>query len=200
MEVKMAGMAVIAALAATSLFLPKGALSEKGSLRPRLKIVKKKPIFIPVEKSIEVNVPAIVAYRQWTEFEDLPQFLTWIKKVRHVDESNLSWEGFVGDTLKEWKTEITQLITGERISWRSVGDIECAGVVTFLPVTNTTTWVTIQMQYPQKNDSDSLSDVFKVNSKRLSQDLKNYKAYAESQEINNQLKRSNKWQLCAVNA
>jgi len=37
-----------------------------------------------VEKSILVNVPVSTAYNQWTQFEDLPEFMGGVKKVTQL--------------------------------------------------------------------------------------------------------------------
>ena len=36
-----------------------------------------------IEKSIEVNVPAYVAYSKWMRFEDHPRFMQGVKEVKN---------------------------------------------------------------------------------------------------------------------
>ena len=36
-----------------------------------------------IEKAIDVNVPVRMAYNQWTQFEEFPQFMEGISAVRH---------------------------------------------------------------------------------------------------------------------
>ena len=44
-----------------------------------------------VEQSILVNVPISVAYNQWTQFEDFPQFMGGVKKVTQLGDDRLEW-------------------------------------------------------------------------------------------------------------
>ena len=42
-----------------------------------------------IEKSIEVDVPVPVAYNQWTQFEEFPQFMEGVEEVRQLDAKRL---------------------------------------------------------------------------------------------------------------
>ena len=44
-----------------------------------------------VEKRILVNVPVSVAYNQWTQFKELPHFMSGVKRVRHISDDRLEW-------------------------------------------------------------------------------------------------------------
>lgn len=44
-----------------------------------------------IEKSIEVNVPVNVAYDQWTQFEDFPQFMQGVIEVTQINDTHLHW-------------------------------------------------------------------------------------------------------------
>jgi uncharacterized membrane protein len=46
-----------------------------------------------VEKSIQVDVPVSVAYNQWTQFADFPQFMGGVKEVVQLDDTRLHWVG-----------------------------------------------------------------------------------------------------------
>lgn len=39
-----------------------------------------------IEKSIDVEVPVTVAYNQWTQFEEFPQFMEGVEEVRQLDD------------------------------------------------------------------------------------------------------------------
>ena len=51
-----------------------------------------------IEKSIDVNVPARIAYDQWTQFEEFPSFMDGIESVTQVDDSHLHWRANIGGT------------------------------------------------------------------------------------------------------
>lgn len=173
-----AGVAVAAALAAGSFLIPKPANRSKKLL---VSIPHKPVAILPVEKSIEVRVPAITAYKQWTNFSSLSSFLSGVHAVTQVDDNRLIWQTDIDRRKCEWESEITQLSTGEKIAWRSVDGIGGAGVVTFCPISNATTWITVQMEYPAEDHFMSVGEAIKFNSARLQSDLKKFKEFIETQ-------------------
>jgi uncharacterized membrane protein len=73
-----------------------------------------------IEKSIEVNVPARVAYNQWTQFEEFPRFMEGVETVRQLDDRHLQWRAEIGGKTLEWKAEISEQIPDKRIAWHSL--------------------------------------------------------------------------------
>ena len=45
-----------------------------------------------VEETIELDVPVTMAYNQWTQFEEFPQFMEHVDEVRQLDDKNLHWK------------------------------------------------------------------------------------------------------------
>ena len=54
-----------------------------------------------IEKSIEVDVPVRVAYDQWTQFEDFPQFMGAVDEVRQLSDSRTHWTISIGGVKRE---------------------------------------------------------------------------------------------------
>ena len=50
----------------------------------------------------------IVAYQQWTRFEEFPQFMEGVEEVRRLDAKRLHWVANIGGTRKEWDAQITE--------------------------------------------------------------------------------------------
>ena len=65
-----------------------------------------------IEKSIDVNVPADVAYDQWTQFEDFPRFMEGVEAVQQLDDKRLQWKANIGGAVQEWNAEITEQLPG----------------------------------------------------------------------------------------
>lgn len=172
-----AGVAVAAALAATGFLIPKRVNKSKQHL---VSVPRKSIVIFPVEKSVEVHVPAIAAYNYWINFHNLPKFLGGVYKVEQVNENLLRWDALIDGSRCEWEAEITQKAIGERISWCSVDGKGGAGMVTFNSISNATTWVTVQMEYPLERSFLSVGEAVKVNSTRLQNDVKRFKAVVES--------------------
>src|SRR3954469_19026627 len=44
-----------------------------------------------IQEKIDVEVPVRVAYNQWTQFEDFPQFMDGVEEVRQITDESLEW-------------------------------------------------------------------------------------------------------------
>ena len=85
-----------------------------------------------IEKSIEVDVPVPVAYNQWTQFEEFPQFMEGVEEVRQLDAKRLHWKASILGVTREWDAEIVHQTPDQQIAWRAVGGTQNDGVVMFL--------------------------------------------------------------------
>ncbi len=86
-----------------------------------------------VRQSIEVNAAPEDVFRVWSRFEDFPRFMYNIIEVRKTGDRTYRWitEGPLGQSI-EWDSEITQIVPGRLIAWRSTtAGIENAGEVHF---------------------------------------------------------------------
>src|SRR3712207_1519178 len=98
-----------------------------------------------VEQSVEVNVPVSTAYNQWTQFEEFPQFMDGVESVTQLDDRRLHWVAEIAGTRREWDAEIVDQEPDQRIAWRSIDGTGNAGVVTFRPIGEAKTEVTLQL-------------------------------------------------------
>ena len=99
-----------------------------------------------IEKSIDVGVPVSVAYGQWTQFEEFPQFMSGVKEVRQLDDTHVHWVAEIGGEVREWDAEIVEQKPDRVIAWRSVGGTPNAGRVEFEPIDRGTR-ITIEMEH-----------------------------------------------------
>lgn len=133
-----------------------------------------------IEKSIEVNVPASVAYNQWTQFEDFPQFMEGVKSVRQLDDSRLHWVAEVGGKEEEWDAEITEQTPDQRIAWTNTSGARNAGVVTFHRIDDQTARVMLQMDYDPEGFIETAGDKLGFVSRRVAGDLERFKEFIEA--------------------
>jgi uncharacterized membrane protein len=133
-----------------------------------------------VEKSIEVNVPVHTAYNQWTQFEDFPQFMEGVKEVKQLDDTHVHWRAEVAGKEKEWDAEITEQIPDQRIAWHSVSGSPNSGIVTFEPIGDDKTRVTVRMSYEPEGAAESVGDAIGMLERRVEGDLQRYKEFLES--------------------
>jgi uncharacterized membrane protein len=133
-----------------------------------------------IEKSIELNVPVRTAYNQWTQFEEFPKFMEGVKQVKQIDDKRLQWNANIAGKDEEWNAEITEQIPDQRIAWTSKGGAINAGVVTFYPVSDATSKLTLQMGYVPNGPIEKTGDAMGLVTRRVEDDLKRFKTFIES--------------------
>jgi uncharacterized membrane protein len=133
-----------------------------------------------VEKSIDVEVPARMAYDQWTQFEEFPGFMEGVESVEQIDDTHLHWRAAIGGAVEEWEAEITEQIPDKRIAWHSVSGAANAGVVTFHRLADDRARIMLQLEYEPQTWSESLGDLLGFLSRRVEGDLERFKEFIES--------------------
>ena len=133
-----------------------------------------------IEKSIEVDVPVHTAYNQWTQFESFPQFMEGVKEIRQLDAKRLHWRASVGGKEEEWDAVIEDQVPDQQVAWRSATGAENAGVVSFVPLSPTSTRATLRMTYQPEGFVEKAGDALGMVDRRVEGDLQRFKDYVES--------------------
>jgi uncharacterized membrane protein len=135
------------------------------------------------EKSIEVDVPVSTAYNQWTQFEEFPQFMDGVESVTQLDDKHLHWVAEIAGTRREWDAEIIDQEPDQRIAWRSADGTGNAGVVTFRPVGEAKTEVTLALDVEPEGLVETIGDKLGFVSKQAEGDLERFKELIESRGV-----------------
>ena len=105
---------------------------------------------ISVQKTIHVAAPAERVYDFWTDYQNFPRFMRNVREVQPVAENRSRWvvAGPAGVPV-QWTAEVTHVIPGELIEWRSVSnsDVRHHGAVRFAPLADGGTRVGVQLSY-----------------------------------------------------
>ncbi|MFD9943335.1 SRPBCC family protein [Nonomuraea sp. NPDC059023] len=133
-----------------------------------------------IEYSIDVMVPVRVAYNQWTQFETFPEFMEGVESVKQLTDTRNAWLAEIAGVKREFETEITEQHPDERIAWRSVDRPHQAGVVTFHRLDDTTTRVTLQMEYDPEGFLETAGDWLQLVRMRVQGDVRRFKDYIEA--------------------
>jgi uncharacterized membrane protein len=135
-------------------------------------------------KSIIVKGDVSDIYDLWTRFEDFPVFMKYIKSVTMTGPDTSHWvmEGPLGKDI-EWDAETTRLEPDRRVAWNSKdnSDLKTSGQVSFRELGDGETEVTVMMRYdaPAGKVGDAVAKLFADPEKRVEEDLRNFKAFAE---------------------
>jgi uncharacterized membrane protein len=133
-----------------------------------------------VTESIDVDVPLQTAYNQWTQFEEFPKFMEGVEEVRQLDDTHLHWVAEVGGQHREWDAEITEQRPDERVAWRSTNGTTNAGVVTFHRLSDSTTRVTVQMEWEPEGIGEKVGAAVGADERRIRGDLERFKEMIEN--------------------
>ena len=133
-----------------------------------------------VKESIDVGVPVSTAYNQWTQFEEFPKFMQGVESVRQIDDTHLEWVAEVGGERREWQAEIVEQVPDEKLAWRAVDDNGPNGIVTFEPLGEEKTLITVELSYEPEGLKETLGAKIGLDNRQVQEDLGRFKQVVEA--------------------
>jgi uncharacterized membrane protein len=108
------------------------------------------PRGITVQKTIHVAAPVERVFEFWTDYQNFPRFMHNVRDVRPIADNRSHWvvAGPAGVPV-QWTAEVTHVIPGELIEWRSISDsdVRHEGAVRFVGNGDAGTRVSVQLSY-----------------------------------------------------
>ena len=139
---------------------------------------------VQIIETIDVDVPVRTAYDQWTQFESFPAFLDEVESITQNDDTHTHWKVNVGGAEREFDATITEQHPDERVAWTSSdGDTKHAGVVTFHKLTDTSTRVTVQIDWEPEGFLERAGALVGAGTHAVKKDLKNFKEFIEGRGV-----------------
>ncbi len=139
-----------------------------------------------ISKSIIVSAPVHHAYGIWSDFTQFPQFMDHVKSVTLLENGISHWvvDGPMGANI-DWNAEVTAVEPNSRLAWNTKdkkGIVTTSGQVTFNPLPNDQTEVTVTMQFsaPGGKVGDWVASVISSPEESVAADLRRFKAHAEA--------------------
>ncbi|GAA2581902.1 SRPBCC family protein [Dactylosporangium fulvum] len=133
-----------------------------------------------VTESIDVHVPVHTAYNQWTQFESFPQFMGGVEEIRQLDDQHTHWVTRIGGVRREFDAEITEQHPDQRIAWKSTGgETMHAGVVSFQPLGEQDTRVTVQMGWEPSGIAEKAGSAVGIDERQVKADVRRFKEFIE---------------------
>ena len=133
-----------------------------------------------IEKTIEVESPLNKVYNQWTQFEDFPKFMEGVERVQQLDNKRLHWVAHIGGKRKEWDAEIFDQVPDQRVAWRSISGARNSGIVTFEPLGENRTRVSLKLNYDPEGVMENVAEILGLVGRRIEGDLKRFKEFVQS--------------------
>jgi uncharacterized membrane protein len=134
---------------------------------------------LPIQCSVDVAVPVKVAYDQWTQFEDFPEFMHRAERVEQRDDQTLAWHENVWGVRRSWEAKIVEQVPDERIAWRSDSRGGQSGVVTFHELSDRLTRVELNVDFQPQGIFEKLASGLRFHRRALRTDLQRFKAFIE---------------------
>ena len=112
-------------------------------------------------------------YEEWSRIEDLPRFITSLRRVRRIDDTHFSYVWHPNGEDKQGTFQIVLQIPGRRIAWRTMSTGLMSGVVSLEPRSERETEVILKIR--------SIFDPSNL-SRRVEEYLGNFKQLVEKEE------------------
>jgi uncharacterized membrane protein len=133
-----------------------------------------------INETIQVDVPVSAAYDQWTQFEEFPKFMDGVESVEQIDDTHLRWVAEIGGERREWRAEIVEQVPDEKLAWRAVEVNGPNGIVTFEPLGEDKTLVTVEMSYEPEGLKETLGAKIGMDARQVQEDLERFKQVVET--------------------
>ncbi|MGH3311360.1 MAG: SRPBCC family protein [Streptomyces sp.] len=131
-------------------------------------------------ETVDVEAPVAVSWTLWNDVAEWPKFLSHVQKVVPIDNRSFAWWLSLPGADKSFTAEITELVPQERIAWKTTKGVEHAGVVTFHRLSDTTSRVTLQIEYNPQGFVEQLGALTNLDSTLANYDLGEFKRAAEA--------------------
>jgi len=119
-------------------------------------------------KSIIVNAPVAEVYERWLRFEELPKFIKTLGNIERIDDTHFSFSNIRDGKEQRGVIEVMRQIPERRIAWRTIADGVGLGVVSFEPVSDTATEITLKLRSAfDPSISGQSADQYLLNFKQL---------------------------------
>jgi uncharacterized membrane protein len=129
-----------------------------------------------------VAVPIRTAYNQWTQFETFPQFMDGVERVEQKGPDMVYFVVNIAGRVVEFDAKIVEQEPERKIVWRSVSGKKTGGMVSFEPIDDNHTRVTLDMMYEPEGVLENVGDLIGLVTRRTRNDLDNFKRYIEARE------------------
>ncbi|GGV51656.1 SRPBCC family protein [Streptomyces griseoflavus] len=131
-------------------------------------------------ETVDIEAPVSVTWALWSDVTKWPSFLSHVRIVEPLDERRFAWQLSLPGADKNFVAELTEVVPENRIAWRTTEGVQHAGVVTFHRLSDTSSRVTLQIEYDPKGFVEHLGALTNLDSALANYDLGEFQKLAES--------------------
>lgn len=139
-----------------------------------------------IVESIDVGAPVTLAYNQWTQYEDFPNFT---KKVETAEkdknqESKVNWKAQVFWSHRTWESTVVEQVPDQRIVWKSKGPKGYVnGAVTFHELGPNLTRILLVLEYHPQGLFEHTGNLWRAQGRRARLELKHFRRHLMTQGL-----------------
>jgi uncharacterized membrane protein len=137
---------------------------------------------MPVQQAVDVPVPVSVAYNEFTQFEEWPNFMHRVTSVSQEDETNVSFKSKIWGVSKEFQAEIDEQRPDERIKWHVTQGLSHQGVATFHELAPRLTRIEVNVDVEPGSLIEKFARGARHVKRAIRADLHRFKAYVMMNE------------------
>jgi len=131
-----------------------------------------------LEKSINIGRPARAVFDAWCDFEALPELIDFIENVGRFGRRT-RWTVNIDGKRFQWDAQITQVVPGQSIGWKSLSGPKHSGRISFAPLGDQTL-VHVTMNYaPPLGEFSSMLPIDQHLEDWIERGLREFKAALE---------------------
>lgn len=130
--------------------------------------------------TIDVDVPIEVAYDQWTILQMFPAFMDGVDTVKKLGAGRHRWAIKIAGVEREFESQVVEHVPAEKIAWSSTEGTQHEGEVTFEPIDDERTTITVQIDLEPSTVMEHLADQLGVVRRRLQTSLEEFKMNVEA--------------------
>ncbi|MEU8984429.1 SRPBCC family protein [Streptomyces sp. NPDC048309] len=131
-------------------------------------------------ETVDIEAPVAVTWALWSDVSRWPSFLSHVRLVEPLDERRFAWQLSLPGADKNFVAELTEVIPEDRIAWHTTQGVHHAGVVTFHRLSDTSSRVTLQIEYDPKGFVEHLGALTNLDSTLANYDLGEFQKLAEA--------------------
>lgn len=132
---------------------------------------------LPIQTSIDVAVPLLVAWEEWMTFESFTEGVHRIEDIEREDDELFG--KIAGPRAVDWRAEVTDEREEEAFAWRSVEGSDCAGLATFHSLSDRLTRIELDLDVLPTNPAETLALSLHLAHHRAQTELRRFKARVE---------------------
>jgi uncharacterized membrane protein len=137
---------------------------------------------MPIQQAADIGVPLSVAYNQWTQFEEWPEFMHRFDQVTQEDDCTVSFKTKMWGMSREFVAEIEEQRPDERIQWSVSEGVIHTGVVTFHELAPKLTRVQVTLDVEPGSLLEKAGRGMRFAKRAVRADMARFKAFVEMSE------------------